>query len=70
VSIEDDILNCLPEVKFFRKCSNCGSNDWKACNLSSDNRVVINCNKCSEVIIGSSNETEKAIGPNHGSTTR
>jgi hypothetical protein len=42
----DDILDSLPEVKFFRKCQKCGATNWSACNLDKDNRVVTDCNKC------------------------
>jgi len=44
--MSENILDSLPEIKFFNKCSKCGATDWSACNLTSDNRVITDCNKC------------------------
>lgn len=56
--MSDDILESLPEFKFFQKCQKCGATDWSACNLAPDNRVVINCDKCPD----SPDETTKQEG--------
>jgi hypothetical protein len=42
----DNIFDSLPEVRFFNKCSKCGATDWSSCNLTPDNRVITDCNKC------------------------
>jgi len=41
-----EILENLPEIKFFNKCAKCGATDWSGAIMSSDNRVVLECSKC------------------------
>lgn len=48
---DENILDQLPEYKFFRKCQSCGATDWTACNLTPDNRVVLNCNRCPNALV-------------------
>lgn len=44
--MSDNVLDGLPEVKFFMKCMTCGSSEWTRSKLDKDNRVVTECNRC------------------------
>jgi len=41
-----EILEDLPEIKFFAKCANCGAKEWKGALMSDDNHVVLRCAEC------------------------